>query len=340
MKKVIFMIFLWSQLIYAANYFDLNHYKSNFILKTKRITVPGYPYAFNPSIIRWRGKILMSFRTIPGNKKSFNSEIGLMRLDPQFNPIGEPQLLALRESGSLIPCRAEDGRLIQIKNHLYLIYSDCSEMQISRANFRVHVAELGYDGKKFIVLNKTILKQFEGQSDQIREKNWVPFNYQNELLLSYSIDPHFVLSPLLWSEKCVTISLSDRSSYWGWGALRGGTPALLIDGQYLAFFHSSIELATVQSGGANVAHYFMGAYTFDPHPPFNLRKVSASPIIAEEFYSGEEYNYYWKPIQAIFPCGFIEDGSTLWVAYGRQDHETWVVQLDKKGLMNSLAPTY
>ncbi len=337
---ICFIAVLLNQQLFGVGYLDLEHYTSDFIIQTKQIHIPHYPYAFNPSIIRWKGKLLMSFRIIPGNKKSFNSEIGLIWLDDQFNPTGEAQLLAFRDSDSLVPSRAEDGRLVEVGSKLFLVYSDCPDQKVSKAGFRIHVAELDYNGKTFSILHKTKLTQYEGQSDQLREKNWVPFNYQNTLLLSYSIDPHLVFHPKLWSHVCNTVSYSDQKSYWGWGDLRGGTPALLIDGQYLAFFHSSIELATVQSGGQSMLHYFMGAYAFNSYPPFTVSRASVTPIIAPEFYSGTQYEHYWKPVQAIFPCGFLVNNDTIWVAYGRQDHEVWVVQLDKRGLMRSLAPTY
>ena len=39
------------------------------------------------------------------------------------------------------------------------------------------------------------------------------------------------------------------------------------------------------------------------------------------------------------PCGFIANSDYIWVTLGRQDHEIWIIKLDKFKLMQSLVPT-
>ena len=36
--------------------------QQDFVLEMKQIAIPGYSCAFNPSIIRWQGSPLLSFR--------------------------------------------------------------------------------------------------------------------------------------------------------------------------------------------------------------------------------------------------------------------------------------
>ncbi len=110
---------------------------------------------------------------------------------------------------------------------------------------------------------------------------------------------------------------------------------MLVDGQYIAFFHSVKAIQSVQSGGKLMTHYFMGAYTFNSSPPFQLTALSPHPIVANTFYQGLMY-VTWEPLREIFPCGYIYDDNNFYVTYGRQDHECWVVTLDKVGLLNSL----
>ena len=119
--------------------------------------------------------------------------------------------------------------------------------------------------------------------------------------------------------------------------LRGGTPGLLIDKEYLAFFHCSKGMATQQSEGKMMTHYFMGAYTYSASPPFALTRVSPKPIIGKNFYNGPMHNT-WKPLRVVFPCGFVFDQKHIWIVYGRQDHETWVVKLDRNAFFKSLVP--
>lgn len=318
---------------------DLEGFSQDFVLETKKIEIPGYPFAFNPSIVRWQGCLLLSFRNIPDPKRSFNSEIGIVFLNDQFEPMNIPQLLYLREEDALAPCRAEDARLLTIENRLFMIYDDNAEIHISKGGFRMYIAELHYDGEHFIADPIECLTQYEGESRSTREKSWVPFAYQNRLLLAYSLDPHKIFYPRLdGSGICDTAALSHSALTWDFGTLRGGTPGWLEGDHYLGFFHSSKTMVTKHSEGKAILHYFMGAYTFSKDPPFKIISISSSPIIGKDFYHGATYKPYWKPLRCVFPCGYIAGEQFIWVAYGRDDHECWIVKLDKQGLLQSLIP--
>lgn len=327
----------------ATNFFteacaelDLEAYDQGIVLDTKRIIVAQYPSAFNPSLVRWRNSLLLSFRVIPDARKPFHSWIGLVWLDDAFNPRGCPQRLHMRKLSSKVPSRLDDARLITIQDRLYLVYSDNDEEKLSKRGFRMHIAQVHYENNKFFLKSIEKLTSFEGSSKDQREKNWVPFNYSDELLCAYSIAPHKILYPLLGTGHCELFSLDDTPCPWEWGELRGGTPALLDSTEYLAFFHSSKKMKTTHSHGKDILHYFMGAYTFQAQPPFALTRISPQPIVGKKFYQGGEYQYYWKPVKVVFPCGLVIDNDYLWVSYGRDDHEMWVAQLDKKKLYESL----
>ncbi len=311
----------------------------NIVLETKRIILPDYPEAFNPSIIRWQDKLLLSFRVIPDPKHSFTSWIGLVWLDNNFEPLGTIQKLTMRPENSTIPPRLEDARLITINNKLYLIYTDNEDPIISKGGFRLFVAELVVDGEQFIIKHKEKLSSFEGNNPNRREKNWVPFNYNSSLLLAYSLVPHRILQPVLENTgHCETLVSSESSINWEWGELRGGTPALLDGDYYLSFFHSSQRMTSIHSNDKDSMHYFIGAYLFSKDLPFNITHISKEPIIGKDFYHGAQYKPYWGPVNVVFPCGYIIDGDYIWIAYGRQDRELWVAKLDKKKLYESLVP--
>jgi predicted GH43/DUF377 family glycosyl hydrolase len=84
-------------------------------------------------------------------------------------------------------------------------------------------------------------------------------------------------------------------------------------------------------------HYFMGAYTFSSTPPFEITSISPDPIIGKTFYTGPAYKT-WKPLRVVFPGGFVCYKDSIWVVYGKQDFEVWVVQIDKEKLFKSLKP--
>lgn len=316
---------------------DLEDLSQEFVLETKKIDIPGYPDAFNPGIIRWRGSLLMSFRNIPNPKQSYTSYLGLVWLDEEFNLAGDPQILQLDKS-PLTPSRAEDGRLLTVGDKLYIVYSDNKDALITRGGFRVYLAELQYDGQTFSVDQIECLSKYEGESKSIREKNWTPFDYEGTLLLAYSLDPHRIFLPIKGTGSCETIYTTQSDISWKWGTLRGSTPGILQGDEYLAFFHSSCDMATIHSEGKLISHYFIGAYIFSNEPPFEITKISPEPIIGKGFYKGRTYKPYWKPICAVFPCGYILDDHYIWVTYGRQDREVWIVKLDRKALFKSLIP--
>lgn len=324
-------------------------FATEMVVTTKRIEVPGYPYAFNPAITRWHDKIILSFRVIPDRASSFTSLIGLILLNEAFEIISTPQILPLRDPASHVPSRTEDARLVAVENRLFIVYTDNPHPKITRGGFRMYVGELTWDGILFHVHDIRGLLEFEGNQANVREKNWVPFAYKSTLHLAYSLQPHTIFSLQDSINKrgniesaCLHIASTCTPFKWRWGILRGGTQAdlepALENKEYIAFFHSSIDMTSKHSEGKKAAHYFMGAYTFSATPPFNILKMSPSPIIGKRFYSGESYKPYWKPVKVVFPGGFIADSKNYYVAYGRDDHECWIATIDKIALLESLLP--
>ncbi len=322
-------------LIYGPKLFDLEDMVQDFVLETKRIEVPGFPDIFNPSIIEWDGSLLLSFRIYSPNGSA--GQIGLVRLDENGNQIGPGQILDIPFTDAYCHAKRQDPRLISFNHRLYIVYNNHLKTIINREIRRMLVAEILSDGQSFYVEKSDIFMNFEGESPTRNEKNWVPFSYRDQLMLAYSINPHKIFRPMLGTEFCESFSTSEAKMKWDWGALRGGTPALKIGDQYLAFFHSSKNLPTVHSDGKTILHYFMGAYTFSSEPPFEIQAISPEPIVGKRFYHGPACKT-WKPQRVVFPCGFVLLGDTAWVSYGRQDHEVWLVKIDVKKLLESLVP--
>lgn len=311
---------------------DLNKFQQNFVLEEKRLVIPGYPEAFNPSIARWNGRLLLSFRALTNPNNLWHGTVGLVWLDEDFNIDGKPQLLDMRENWPIIPSRAEDARILTVADKLYVIYND-NITEKDEGERRMYSAEIVFKEGRFSILNPEGYKKFEGEDKNRMEKNWVPFDYANKLLLAYSLVPHKIFAPI-GKGICRTIANSHSEIEWHFGHLRGGTPALQIDEyQYLAFFHSSRHLVSTASQGISIWHYVMGAYTFSSMPPFQILLTSPDPIVGKTFYDDQIV-----PKKVIFPGGYVFDKKYIWVAYGRNDTECWIVKIDRSGLLNSLQP--
>ena len=193
------------------------------------------------------------------------------------------------------------------------------------------MAELSYDNGHFTLSAPLKLICEEKYQKQLVQKNWVPFEWNKTLLITYAVNPHEVLYPNLINGTCYHCYETAASIDWKWGTLRGSTPPQLVDGEYLAFFHSGIYTSSASSWNADMWHYYMGAYTFSAEPPFNITKMTPEPIIGEAFYTPSNYNK-----RVIFPGGFVVSDSVIYVAYGKDDSEMWVATLDKEALKKTL----
>lgn len=335
-KLFLFITFVWASIVIGKTLPDLEQNVSSFVLEEKQIIIPGYPDAFNPSIVRWSdGRLLLSFRTRDPLTDSAHL-MGFAWLNEEFEVVGKPTLLSIYGERPLKASRAQDPRPVKIGNAFYIVYNNILNDEDIETR-RMLVARLHYDGKKFFIINPQYLLNFVGDPKNWREKNWSPFDFNGVLLLSYSLNPHRVFIPLLINDSCETIAVNWANIEWQYGELRGGTPSLLDGDHYLGFFHSFLDMPTVQSNGKKISHYFIGAYRFEAKFPFALTHISPQPIIGSTFYVGPEYPT-WKPLRVVFPGGLVFNDKYIWVVYGKQDYEAWVFKMDKQALMNSLIP--
>lgn len=316
---------------------DLEQNPNECIIDLKQVVIPGHEHAFNPSLVRWKDHYLLCFREVSGTiihspQSAASSTISLVWLDDDFNPISTAYKL---DFNNLRDC-TDDARILVVGDELQIIYSDNIEEVITDSGFRMWTAKIEVNEDSFRVYDQEKLTYFDGEQEFRREKNWTPFDYQSFLCLSYSLSPHKVFLPVKGTECCYTLSEHNQSLEWKWGEIRGGTPAILVNGHYLTFFHSCMDMQSLHSQGKSSLHYFMGAALFASSPPFEILKISKKPLVAKGFYSGENYIPYWKPVNAIFPCGIWEEKKTLIVSYGRQDHELWIARFDTKSLIESL----
>ncbi|MGE0670155.1 MAG: hypothetical protein AB7O89_04400 [Parachlamydiales bacterium] len=315
---------------------DLEKNPHSFILELRRIEIDGHPGSFNPSILRWNDSLLLSFR-IRDQKNVSTHQMGLVFLDEDFNPASKVYIIQMRLPPRQLPTKDQDPRLICLQDRLLIVYSNTLDEPNEKETRRVCISEVKWDGDSFFVDAIEWIEKYPGMTKLRWEKNWTPFIYEDELHLVYSLVPHHIFKPVWGTNSCVSACSSIGLVQWKWGVLRGGSQAFVVDGEYLSFFHSSINMASVQSLGKVIQHYFMGAYTFSAKPPFAITRMSKEPIIGKKFYNGVAYKT-WKPLLVVFPGGFIFNEKFIWVVYGRQDHELWVAKLDKKGLFDSLVP--
>lgn len=306
------------------------------VISTKRLFLEEFPDAWNPSMIKIDEGFLVVFRYQPDSEKlPWISYIGVVLLNDEFEPITKPELLSTRLKNSKTPSQSEDPRIFTYNNKVYVIYNDNVDTTFPEIWGRrdMFMAELFYENSRFFLGPPVKLIHAEKYHLQYWQKNWVPFEKEGTLLMTYTINPHEILYANLYSGKCYSGYQTHATLNWPFGTLRGSTPPQLVDGEYLAFFHSGTITSSPSSWGLDMWHYFMGAYTFSAEPPFHLTKISPRPIVSDEFYTPSP-----AIKRVVFPGSFVVSGSKIYVAYGKDDSEMWIATLDKDILMKSLIP--
>jgi len=351
MKTPLFIIFSFLFFIFGfhAVVAEMSHIKGNedqLVTSLTQISFSKYPNAHNPSLIDTPEGVLLTFRWIPDLLLNPNvSHIGVVLLNELLEPISKPQLLNTRVGNKSIPSQSEDARVFSCQGSLYVIYNDNDSLTNPTVLQRrdMFIARLSYVNNRFVLSEPVKLYHQEKYFTVKWQKNWIPFEWHDALLIGYSIIPHEVLYADLISGECISFVITPFAHptwQWKWGLLRGGTPAMLVDGEYLAFFHSTIVTSSDASNGVPMFHYYMGAYTFSNDPPFEVTHLTPFPIIAKGFYTELTTSSAspWEPKKVIFPGGYVVRDKHLYLAYGKDDQEMWIATIDREKLKKALVP--
>ena len=229
--------------------------KKGIVKRVTNVNIPGIFAPYNPGLIAHEDGFVLVFRHdvkerkkilgIPTHwKKKFSfgelkmplcTLISAAPLNSNFQVTSSPVRI---DTGSDF---SEDPRLFSMKDQVYIIYNDLEDNNIESRT--IHLAKL--DTKTFKISEHVNL----AQNFQRVEKNWVPFVCEQDgnpqLYFSYSFHPRVILQMKDPANNDLTRFLQPNYAAiqnipWkdSWGVIRGGTPGILVDGQYVAFFHS------------------------------------------------------------------------------------------------------
>jgi predicted GH43/DUF377 family glycosyl hydrolase len=336
-KTILPLFLLLSSIdISAGKYDTLLQGTNDIVIETKQIFLPDFPDAYNPTIIKADQGYILAFRYPPDRyNQAWVSYIGVVLLDDNFEPISTPQLVKTRFGASKTPSQSEDPRLFSYRGRIFLIYND--NFENTNPNYwqrrDMFIAELLFTDKRFKISAPLKLIYEEKYNTQFWQKNWIPFEWDGCLLLSYSFIPHEILYANLANGNCYKCYESTAQISWEFGKLRGSTPPLLVDGEYLGFFHSATYIPSMYSWDENLWYYFIGAYTFSAKPPFEVTSYTPQPIIGKGFYTLSN-----REKRVIFPGGYVVSDSKIYMVYGKDDYEMWIATIDKGALKKALVP--
>jgi len=325
------------------------------LLKNIRtVRIEGVQAPYNGSILENEKGYLMVFRydvkirkTFAGmntpfrqkipfhtQKMPFKTFLGSVQLDKQFNQIAPFKQIDTKSEFS------EDPRIFTANGKLYLSYNDMQENEVYSRSMRL--AELNPETMQPIFISDI------DQHINHTEKNWVPFTLkeasgEERIYFGYGINPHKIMGmedpeSNQMKHPVFPHNVSLQKMPWPekkWGVLRGGTPAILVDGQYLAFFHTLFY-------ENKRPWYVMGAYTFESAPPYRVTSVSSEPIVFKGMYETPAVNTAHSKKKAIYPAGIvlgIEEGrEVIHISCGENDSLNKILTFDKEALIKSLTP--
>ena len=179
-----------------------------------------------------------------------------------------------------------------------------------------------------------------------REKNWVPFVYDDGIHFIQSVNPHVVvrLPPMAVAAEgtgsnVVTelVSSASQAVRWRYGEMRGGTQAVydVELGAYLHVFHSQVEYFESERHPRQKL-YFMGCYVFAAQPPFAIQLLSQTPLIGPAFYPRPAAEN--GVMRVVFPAGLMLTPDELVISYGKNDYESRLARFDRRNVTDTLQP--
>lgn len=311
----------------ACNKFELEKYlKENKIeslfppieQQLLTVAVKGLPQsAYNPSLIRFRGRLVMTYRF--HDTQSLKTKLGICELDETFRII-DAQPLDFDETES-----CEDCRLFVWKNELWanFVVSNwpnfpASQMKIAKLSKPDHWRVSDKD-------------QYFLPDRQTMEKNHVPLIYDEVFNIIYKQNvwqennpadlAQIIYSPFEKRE------MKTPALRWPYGEIRGGTVPLPYDGKLISFFHSALD----NFPPPHIRCYFVGAILRKAEPPFQMLSISKRPILKGSEVGGDKARFHWKA-QVVFPLGAIEYENGWLVSVGSNDSASLLVKISPSNL--------
>ena len=310
-------------------------------------------YVYNPAIVRFRDRLLMTYRVDSGRRESMQRRIALCELDEYLNIIPGsvvPFSSTIPESDS----RHYDPRFLVHQDRLFLYYNNNFT---TRPN-QISIVKVDPDSLEAKSPPRPL--QLNGPRQEI-EKNWMFFEHDGDLYAVYQISPHIILRVDLSGTGPITCrpvhtTQWDTSRYASrYGVPCGGAPPVRRGDVYVSFFHSRIQVGPLRNllpfwpqdlvdalpryptaalrrieWLLDQRRYYGGVYAFEAKPPFAPRWLAYEPVLRPETEPSRSHRRRINPTaeSVVYPCGAVvqEDGSWL-VSYGLHDERCCLRQI-------------
>lgn len=247
----------------------------------------------------------------------WQSYIYVWKLDSGFKPTNPIKLPFPDDTGAE---QFEDPRISYHDGKFWVSYCIWQQGTPYRAKQRFSCFDHEFRHIKTIHLpygkNNSRINLGEGS-----EKNWVWFFHENAWHFVYQAHPHVVVQVADIDSIKVFQSGKDIPD-WRYGEMRGGTPPVRVGDEYITFFHSSLPWRIRQK------RYYMGAYAFSATAPFNITRITKTPLLGG---SEDDCRELGGPLVA-FPCGAVFRDDQWIITGGVNDEACFWMRLKHKDL--------
>ncbi len=285
----------------------------------------------NPTVVKWNGLPFVSYETRNTMRKlnlcGWNTTLFPRKANEV--PPGLEWCVERKDTDMIV--HGADVRALPVNDSLlYLVYED--------PIFHISYSILKKFPNNSIGTTGTFLIKPDWNSGY-PQKNWIPFIYNDSLLMIQSIQPLRVVKvyPQFGSNfnaDAVTFSLSHAHDlHWPYGDIRGGTNPIRVGNQFLAIFHTRTILPYNK-----MVTFVCGAYTFSASPPFKLTGISRFPIYIDALYIGPWFGRSYDYV--VYPTGLISapEEDLLYLTVGLNDKMGFIAKLTMSTLLQSLRP--
>ena len=264
---------------------------------------------YNPSLIRFRGQLVMAYRFRRGTMRS--GYLAIAELDERFRVTSNQELAIQDEKRAL-----EDPRLFEFQGGLCLSYVSFALPKFSSAV--VKYVELSTPAR----WRASAPVEHQYMVRGANEKNHVPFPVGDRLHIIYRGNPRQIIFTAGEPADLVTPALR-----WPYGEIRGGTTPMAYDGKLLKFFHSSLrnEMPPL------ARRYYVGAMLMEPEPPFQMLAVSRRPILRGSEVGGDDTAIHFKK-NVVFPAGCVEKDGVFHLSIGINDSQSAIAKIKPEDL--------
>lgn len=277
------------------------------------------PHAYNPSILRHDGKLLLTFRV--HDRGDWRTSLYIAELGEGLEILS---VAPIRVPPEVSENSIEDGRCFFHNNQLHLSYTN----SLFPATVFRSVAAYGrltQDAEGWKV--GCIIPQYGRNDFSALEKNWTFISRKHDLWCLYMTHERQATFIQLDGGKVVS-EATGKVLPWGYGERHGGTIVSRPDGRHLHFFSSRTN-----AGSRERNRYLIGCAELSAEPPFDMLRISRRPIVyGEEGANLDKKNKRFKP-SVCFPTGAIQEGKDWLLAYGWNDCECRVLRLTEEELL-------